>query len=377
MERPHIVHVHNTFAQISPSIFGACREVGVPVVHTLHNFRLLCPAATFFREGKICEKCQESSLWQSIRHACYRQSYGATATVALMLAMHRKARTWLDGVTTYIALTQFARRKFVEGGLPEARISVKPNFVSPDPGEKKRKGEGAVFVGRLSPEKGVKNLLRAWGRLRVPIPLRILGDGPMREELMQMAYDLKLMQVRFLGHVDHVITQSAIKDAMFLILPSECYENFPLTIIEALSCGTPVICSRLGAMQEIVTHEGTGLHFTPGNPEELADRVAWAWDHPSQVKDMGKAARQEYEQKYTAERNYDSLMSIYHHAIAAPTLPYDIFSLSSGFFQGIRRPCGCRADSRGDFPNDPLDRRTARGKLHCRNGNARSHGSPT
>jgi glycosyltransferase involved in cell wall biosynthesis len=132
-----------------------------------------------------------------------------------------------------------------------------------------------------------------------------------------MAYDLKLSSVSFHGHVDHAAAQSAIKNARFLILPSECYENFPLTIVEAFSCGTPVICSRLGAMQEIVTEGGTGGHFTPGNPEDLADKVAWAWDHPGQVADMGRAARQEYEQKYTAESNYESLMSIYHHAITA------------------------------------------------------------
>ena len=316
-ERPDVVHVHNTLVQVSPSVFSACREAGVPVVLSLHNFRLLCPAATFFRNGKICEDCRESSLLQSIRHACYRQSYGATATIAVMLTVHRKARTWIDGVDTFIALSEFSRRKFTEGGLPDSKIRVKPNFVSPDPGEKDAVGDDAVFVGRLSPEKGLKNLLRAWGRLRMPIRLRILGDGPLRAELEQMAYDLKLSQITFLGHVNQAATQAAIKEARFLILPSECYENFPLTIIEALSCGTPVICSRLGAMQEIVKDGDTGLHFTPGNAEDLAEKVAWAWDHPRQAKDMSRAARQDYEQKYTAESNYESLMSIYQHAIVA------------------------------------------------------------
>ena len=316
-ERPDVVHVHNTLVQVSPSVFSACREAGVPVVLSLHNFRLLCPAATFFRNGKICEDCRESSLLHSIRHACYRQSYGATATIAIMLTVHRKARTWIDGVDTFIALSEFSRRKFTEGGLPDSKIRVKPNFVSPDPGEKDAVGDDAVFVGRLSPEKGLKNLLRAWGRLRMPIRLRILGDGPLRAELEQMAYDLKLSQITFLGHVNQAATQAAIKEARFLILPSECYENFPLTIIEALSCGTPVICSRLGAMQEIVKDGDTGLHFTPGNAEDLAEKVAWAWDHPRQAKDMSRAARQDYEQKYTAESNYESLMSIYQHAIVA------------------------------------------------------------
>ena len=317
-EKPHIVHVHNTFFQISPAIFSACHEARVPVVQTLHNFRLMCPAATYFREGKICEECRESSLWQGIRHACYRESRGATTAVALMLALHRKARTWIDKVTLHIALTQFSRRKFTEGGLPAEKVVVKPNFVAPDPGQKKEAGDSAVFVGRFWPEKGVATLLRAWRQLRVPFPLRILGDGPLRPQLERMAYDMNLSNVTFLGHVDNVTTQAAIKDARLLIFPSENYENFPVTIVEALSCGTPVVCSRLGAMQEIVTDKVTGLHFTPGDAEDLAEKVAWAWDHPGEVRDMGRAARLDYEQKYTAEQNYAALISIYQQAICVP-----------------------------------------------------------
>lgn len=316
-EKPDIVHVHNTFTQMSPSIFAACREAGVPVVQTLHNFRLLCPAATFFRDGRICEECMESTLWRSIRHRCYRQSAPATATVACMLMVHRWTRTWFESVTGYIALTQFARRKFAEGGLPAEKIAVKPNFVAPDPGIKERAGHGAVYVGRLSSEKGLKTLLRAWRLLRAPVPLQILGDGPLRGELERMASDLKLSQVAFLGHRNHATTQAAIKGAQLLVLPSECYENFPLTIVEALSCGTPVVCSRLGAMQEIVTDMETGMHFASGSPEDLAEKLEWAWSHPRQIEAMGKSARRDYEQKYTAEHNYTALMAIYQQVIAS------------------------------------------------------------
>ena len=316
-EKPQIVHVHNYFTQISPSIFYACRKVGIPVVHTVHNYRLLCPGATFFRDGKVCEECKDFSLWRSVRHSCYRQSSTATATVAMMLAVHRRKRTWVDAVTRYIVMTQFSRRKFIEGGLPEEKIVIKPNFVSPDPGEKSEAGEGAVVVGRLSPEKGLKTMLQAWQRLRAPVPLRILGDGPLRAELERMASDLKLSRVTFLGHVRNNAAQMAIKSARFLIFPSENYETFALSIVEAFSCGTPIVCSRLGAMQEIVTEGETGLHFTPGNPEELAEKVEWAWGHPRQIEDMGKMARLEYQQKYTPESNYATLMDIYREAISA------------------------------------------------------------
>ncbi len=315
-EKPALVHVHNTFMQISPSIFAACREAGVPVVQTLHNFRLLCPAATFFRQGRLCEECREVSLWRGIQHACYHQSTFATAAVAAMIAAHRKAQTWVEGVTRYIALSQFARRKFTEGGLREEKISVKPNFVSTDPGVKDGSGEGAVFVGRLSPEKGVATLLNAWGKLSSPIPLRILGDGPLRREAELAKSRLNLSNVSFAGHVSHPEAQAAIKNARFLIVPSECYENFPMTIVEALACGTPVLCSRLGAMQEIVADGCTGLHFSPGNPDDLAAKADWAFHHSPQMDEMGKAARREYELKYTAERNYLTLRDIYDQAIS-------------------------------------------------------------
>jgi glycosyltransferase involved in cell wall biosynthesis len=319
-ERPDIAHVHNTFIQISPSVFAACHQSGVPVVQTLHNFRLICPAATFFRDGKVCEKCCESGLWQGVRHACYRGSFGATATVALMLAAHRRVRTWTDTVTGYIALSEFSKGKFVAAGLPAEKLHVKPNFVVPDagnPGTRAALGDFAVYVGRLSPEKGLKTLLDAWRQLRSPIPLRIVGDGPLRAELERKASRFNLSRVTFLGRQPREQTRSTIKRARLLVLPSECYENFPMTAVEAFSCGVPVVCARLGAMQEIVMDHKTGLHFTPGVPEELAEKIEWAWDHPESVQAMGKAARREYEEKYTAERNYTSLMAIYEQIIAS------------------------------------------------------------
>ncbi len=241
---------------------------------------------------------------------------GATAAVALMLAAHRKAGTWTKRVTLHIALTQFSRSKFTEGGLPAEKITVKPNFIAPDPGAKSDLGEGAVFVGRFWPEKGVATLLHAWGKLGTRIPLRILGDGPLRPELERLAADLNLSNVSFMGQVGSDVAQAAIKSARVLIFPSENYENFPMTILESMSCGTPVVCSRLGSMQEIVADKVTGLHFSPGNSEDLAEKVAWAWDHCAEIKDMGRAARLEYEQKYTAENNYATLMSIYQQAIS-------------------------------------------------------------
>jgi len=303
--QPEVVHVHNTFVVVSPSIYSACQEAQIPVVQTLHNYRLLCPAATFFRDGHVCEECVDHSLWRGIRYGCYRDSRLQTATVALMLAIHRHRGTWTQDVNCYIALTEFVRRKFVEGGLPEDKIFVKPNFVHPDPGadrEDHGRAGYALFVGRLSPEKGVHTLLAAWQRLHSRIPLLIIGDGPQRAELEAEAQHLGLSGVQFRGFLPRAETLSVIKAARFLLVPSGWYETFGLTIVEAFACATPVICSRLGVMPEIVEEGRTGLHFTPGDPDDLAAKAEWAWSRPERMRAMGKEARTEYKQSTPLKR---------------------------------------------------------------------------
>jgi glycosyltransferase involved in cell wall biosynthesis len=315
-EKPDIVHVHNTFFMLSPSIYGACKAHGVPVVQTLHNFRLMCPSVTFFRDGKVCEECVEHGLWRSVYHGCYRDSRAATASVALMLGVHRFLGTWEKSVTCYIALTDFGRQKFIAGGLPAEKIAVKPNFVHPDPGERTRRGEYGLFVGRLSREKGISTLLQAWERLPRHYALHIIGDGPERDGLEVQARQLGLFAVQFRGRLSRDETLTAMKRARFLVVPSGWYETFGMCIAEAFACGTPVICSRLGAMQELVSDGRTGLHFSCGDPSDLAEKVAWAWSHPNEMDAMGREARAEYEGKYTPERNYPMLMGIYRHALA-------------------------------------------------------------
>jgi glycosyltransferase involved in cell wall biosynthesis len=235
-----------------------------------------------------------------------------------MLAVHSTAGTWSEGVTGYIALTEFSRRKFVAAGLPSEKIHVKPNFVTPDPGPNEEFGDFAVYVGRLSPEKGVRTLLHAWRQLRTSIPLQIIGDGPLRRELARMVTECNLSNVVFTGRLSSDETRSRIRGARLLVLPSECYENFPMAVVEAFSCGTPVVCSRHGAMQEIVNDHRTGLHFSPGKPDELARALEWAWSNPQQIRDMGVTARRDYEQKYTAEQNYRALMAIYQQVLGLP-----------------------------------------------------------
>jgi len=323
-ERPDLAHFQNTFPLISPAPYYACREAGVPVVQTLHNYRLLCPGATFQREGRLCEDCLGRNPWRGVLHGCYRDSRAATAAVTLMLSVHRWLGTWSKMVDCYTAETEFARAKFIEGGLPAEKIVVKPAFVYPDPmavnhqssiANHKSPQGSALFVGRLSPEKGVATLLAAWQRLGNSIPLRVVGDGPLQAELEGYARQHGLSDVFFHGRLNPEQTLAAMKGSRFLVVPSEWYETFGRVAVEAFACGVPVIASRLGAMQEIVEDGRTGLHFTPGDPDHLAAKVEWAWTHPEEMAAMGRAARAEYEAKYTAERNYQMLVEIYERAI--------------------------------------------------------------
>ena len=314
-EKPELVHVHNTFAMISPSVFAACREAGVPVLQTLHNYRLLCPAWTLSREGKVCEDCVESGLWHGVWHGCYRDSHAMTAAVAAMLAFHRISGTWSESVDGYVALSEFARQKFIDAGLPGDRIHVKPNFVQSDPGKKQSPGSYALFVGRLSAEKGVQTLLSAWGKMRNSYPLVVIGDGPLRKSFEAEVAEQNISAVTFRGWLPREQTLEAIKRSAFLVAPSLWYEGFPMTIAESFACGTPVLCSRLGGMQEIVADGRTGLHFEPNNPEDLCAKVAELLAQPKKIAAMGIAARREYESRYTAASNYSLLMQIYKKSI--------------------------------------------------------------
>jgi glycosyltransferase involved in cell wall biosynthesis len=304
---PDVMHVHNTFPLISPSIYWAASRLRLPVVQTLHNFRLLCPQAMFLRDGHVCEDCLGHLPWRGVVRRCYRDSLTQSGTLASMLSMHRAFGTWQHKVTRYIALNEFCRSKFIAGGLPESRIAVKPNFVDvPSPGEEARRD--GLFVGRLSPEKGIAVLLGAVGRLP-DVVVDVVGTGP--EEKAVAANPRLLVH----GARSPADVLAAMRQAAYLVMPSIWYENFPRTLVEAFACGLPVIASRLGAMAELIEDGRTGLMFAPGDADDLAQKIAWAERHPDAMRAMGENARCEYAAKYTPEINYRQLMAIYDQAI--------------------------------------------------------------
>ncbi len=306
--KPDLAHFHNTFPLISPSAYYALRRQHVPIVQTLSNFRLLCPGSMFLRDGKPCEECSGSGWFgPAIRHGCYRNSRAATVAVAGMLLAHRAIGTWQRRIDVYIALSEFARKKFVQGGLPEDRIVVKRNFIAPDPGAGDCDGGYALFVGRLSEEKGVQTLADAWGRLP-DVPLMVAGEGP----LDSIAWP---RNARLLGQQSRARVMELMKSARVLIFPSICYENAPMAILEALACGLPVIASDLGSIPELAQDGRSGLLFRPGDAEDLTRQVRWAWEHPERLREMRAAARLEYLDKYTAEQNYKALIEVYEMAM--------------------------------------------------------------
>jgi len=307
-----VVHVHNFFPQISPSVYYAAKAENVPVVQTLQNFRLLCPSGFLFRDGKVCEQCiGQPFAWSSLVHACYRNSRFATVPVATMLAFHRAMGTWQNKVDRYIALTEYDRQKFIAGGLPADKIVVKPNFVYPDPLPGKGSGNYAIFVGRLSPEKGVDTLLAAWRALGETIPLKIIGGGPLADEVA--AAVKQLPQVEWLGFMPMNDILPLVGEAKFLLFPSKWNETFSRVAAEALAKGTPVIAAAgVSEMSDLVAHGKTGLHFTPGNAEDLAKQVRWMVTHPKELSVMRKQARAAYIEQYAGPKNYELLLNVYN-----------------------------------------------------------------
>lgn len=315
-ERPDILHFHNTFPLISPAAYSVGKALNIPVVQTLHNYRFLCANALFYRDGRVCEDCLGKAFpWPGLLHGCYRNSRLQTLPVSLMQALHRARKTWQLQIDALIALTEFGKQKLVQAGFSPEQVFVKPNFVDPDPGFSAERENYFIFMGRLSPEKGVNTLLRAWERLE-NIPLKIIGEGPLQAGLQNFSAERALKSVEFLGRLPRPEVLSRLRRAACLLLPSECYETFGLVAVEAFACGVPVIASRLGAMAEIVQEGRSGLLFTPGNAQDLAEKVRRAWENRDRMQQMGRNARAEYETKYTAARNYELLLAIYEKAIA-------------------------------------------------------------
>ncbi len=321
-----MVKIDNFFPLLSPSIHNAAWREGVPVVQIIRDYRLICPEGRFIRDEKICQLCSAKAFpLSSLVHGCYRSSRVQTAAVVGMLTVHRLLRTWSNTVTAYIAVSEFVKHILIDNHFPADRVCVKPDFV-PDVEAGPGGGDYALFVGRLSPEKGLSTLLQAWQRMLPRLHLKIVGDGPLRPEVEQAAQAVP--DIQYLGPLPIQDVLTLMGRARVLLFSSIGYETFGRTIVEAFAKGLPVITTRLGNMDAMVEEYRTGLKYEPGNPEDLLLKIGWMRSHPQQWEKMRTACRETYLENYTEERNYAMLMKIFENALA--TGPVSVRRQQSG-----------------------------------------------
>ncbi len=306
--KPDIAHVHNVFYVISPAIFATLKRHGIPVVHTLHNYRYLCPAATFYRDGQVCEDCLKTSRWQAVLHRCWKNSMLHSWLLKNEIDACHRGGYLHKNVNAFIALSQFSRGKFISGGFDPKQVVVKGNFLDTDPGYQWPKKPYVVYAGALKDYKGVDVLIKAWQKMPSALGLKIMGDGPLMETLKALN---RHPGVEFMGRVSMEEVLAQIRQASALVLPSLCYENFPRVIVEAYACGTPVVAGAIGAIKELVNDGKTGFLFTPGHADDLARVVSDLLNNPGLLEQMSQEARKTYVSSYTMDTNYDELMAIY------------------------------------------------------------------
>jgi glycosyltransferase involved in cell wall biosynthesis len=313
--RPDVIHIHNLFPVASPSILFEAKRLGVPVVMTLHNYRLICPSATLLHDGVIYERSVHRIFpIDAIRKKLYRNSYVETAGVVWMTGIHKLLNTWNSKVATFIALTEFARQRFIHSSLkprPE-NIVVKPNFTwDPGMGSSPR-DDFFLYAGRLTPDKGLQLILQCAANLP-EIHFRIVGDGPMRQEVED--YASRYENIQYDGFRDRNYVFDMLRQSRALLVPSLSFEGFPMTILEALATGTPVITSALGSMSEIVRNGQNGFLFKAGELSGLMSVIGQVAGDDALVGRISANARKSYETLYSPEVNYEILMRIYQEAI--------------------------------------------------------------
>ena len=314
--RIDVVHVHNTLMLVSPAVYYGALRGGAAVVQTIHNFRLLCPGATFYRDDQVCEDCLKKGLSCALKHKCYRGSFSQTLCCVLSMKLHRA--TGIYKKLTYICLTEFNKQKLLSlKGLSPEQVFVKPNSVEPAkkimPWESRERQ--ILYVGRLEERKGVKVLLESWRRLGPQAPTLVLcGSGPLESWCGDFVRENGLKNVKSLGFVENSRVREMLSESMAMILPTQLYEGFPISIAEAFSAGTPVLVSRLGNAGSLVEEGVTGLKFDQEDPDSIARTVRAFLE---EKRDWSKAALEKYRGELTPEENYRRLLETYERAVAS------------------------------------------------------------
>ncbi len=309
--RPDVVHVHNTVAAASPSVVHGAAVPGVGIVHTLHNFRHLCLNGLLLRNRQICTDCVGRLPWRGVTRACYRGSHSASLAVACGEILHRALGSWSQ-VHRFIALSEHARKLHVDAGLDAKRIVVKPQTLATDPGMGDHRGSFALFAGRLSVEKGIRVLLPAWKEAALDVPLVIAGDGPEAEHARREI--AALPRARMLGRIPHDQLIHLMQDAQLLVVPSVCFESFPVTLLEGLATGCPIVASDIGALSEIIRSGENGVLVPPGEAGALAQAIQQLGQAPGERERLSRAARASFVERFSPQRSCQALVNIYREA---------------------------------------------------------------
>ncbi len=314
--KPDIVHVHNTFPLLSPSVLYAPQELNIPTVMTMHNYRIGCSAGTAVRKDQACTLClDKKSVTPALRYGCYRESRIATLPVSAMIAFHNARDTWRNTIDAFITLTDFQKETMIRFGIPSGSLFVKPQFLEhpPRPILWKERDNKAIFVGRLYAAKGIHVLVEAWKRMgKGAMHLEVVGDGPMRAQLVRSTQESGASDsVSFLGNVSREEAMTRISKAKLLIIPSLCLEGFPMVVQEAFALGVPVAASNIGSLPYLIADDKNGKLFIPGDAGDILSCMKGMLADDKKLRTLGENARREFDEKYTAEKNYSTLMAIY------------------------------------------------------------------
>jgi glycosyltransferase involved in cell wall biosynthesis len=307
--RPNIALIHNFFPLVSPSVYHFLHSRGIPIIQVIHDFRFFCPNGWFFTQGQICERCKAGNYLNAVRFRCYRDSYLSSTLAASSIGLNRR-RGMLEKITAFICLTDFLKQKLLEGGIPEEKIFIRPHFMDTSAvAPCYRKGEYALYLGRISPEKGIWTMVRAFQRLK-RVRLKIAGTGPMEAALGRYVKENAVENVELVGFKSGADKWKLLADSLFVVAPSECYETFGLAVLEAYAAGKPVVASNLGSLPYVVEDGKSGVLFEPGNVEDLIEKVNGLLANPSSIASMGSHARGLAEMKYSPGQSYRTLLDI-------------------------------------------------------------------
>jgi glycosyltransferase involved in cell wall biosynthesis len=313
-ELPDLVHLHNIHHHISPSILHTLKEFNLPVVFTLHDYKLVCPVYTLVSHGQVCERCKNKRFYACLLEKCCKDSIAKSALNTIEMYFHHNILRIYGYIDAYICPSRFIKDKLMELGF-KGEVYLVPNPIN-------LKGfipsyswqnDCIVYMGRLSREKGIFTLLQAIKNL--PVQCKIFGDGPENEKLKRIIEEENISNVDFFGYVSKEDLKQVVRKAMFSVVPSEWYENYPYSIIESFALGKPVIASKIGGIQELIENYKTGILFEPGDADELKKNIVYLLNNPGEIVKFGKNARHFVEDNLSQEDFYQNLMKIYHRAI--------------------------------------------------------------